>query len=351
VTAAYINYSLSEAGLLTADMTAEIAATRRLAETSEDSYLLALASATLLNLPAERQAGMAAAVRLARQQEADGVFKKADHSITRSGGTNLFIETTALAVIALLKSGEHAPSVDRAVEWLHKNRGGFGQWGATQATVLALKALTLYDRASRRTPGTGSVQLLVNGQLVGSERYEAGRREPIQFTALASAFRPGKNTIEVVHDGVAPLPYSVAVEYRSARPASSPEATVEIRTELEKPEVKMGESVRLIATVTNKKDQGQPMTLARVGLPGGLSFQTWQLKELRDKGLIGFYETRPREVILYFRDLKPSETRRLPLDLLATVPGSYTAPASSAYLYYNDEHKSWTAPVRVQVSP
>jgi hypothetical protein len=195
------------------------------------------------------------------------------------------------------------------------------------------------------------VQLLVNGQLIGTERYEAGRREPILMSALASAFRPGKNTIEIVHDGAAALPYSLAVEYRSTRPASSPETVVEIRTELEKPEVKMGESVRLIATVTNRKDQGQPMTLARVGLPGGLSFQTWQLKELRDKGLIGFYETRPREVILYFRDLKPGETRKLPIDLLATVPGSFTAPASSAYLYYNDQHKSWTAPVSVKVSP
>ena len=37
------------------------------------------------------------------------------------------------------------------------------------------------------------------------------------------------------------------------------------------------------------------MTLARVGLPGGLAFQTWQLEELRDKKLIYFYETRERE--------------------------------------------------------
>ena len=73
-----------------------------------------------------------------------------------------------------------------------------------------------------------------------------------------------------------------------------------LQTSLEKSAVRMGENVRLNATVTNKTDQGQPMTLARVGLPGGLTFQTWQLKELRDKGLIAFYETRPREVILYF---------------------------------------------------
>ena len=66
-----------------------------------------------------------------------------------------------------------------------------------------------------------------------------------------------------------------------------------------------------------------------------------KLKELRDKGLIAFYETQPREVTLYLREMKPSEVAKLPLDLLATVPGDYRAPASSAYLYYTNEHNLW----------
>ena len=112
----------------------------------------------------------------------------------------------------------------------------------------------------------------------------------------------------------------------------------------------MGENVKLRAKITNKTDKGQPMTLARIGLPGGLTFQTWQLKELRDKKIIGFYETRQREVILYFRDMKPGQAVDVNLDLVATVPGAYVAPASSAYLYYTDEDKSWSAPVEVTVT-
>ncbi|MFN2168146.1 MAG: hypothetical protein ACK2U9_18035, partial [Anaerolineae bacterium] len=72
---------------------------------------------------------------------------------------------------------------------------------------------------------------------------------------------------------------------------------------------------------------------------------------LRKKGLIAFYETHPREVILYLRQLKPSQTLSLPLLLVATVPGTYTAPASSAYLYYTDEHKTWVPPVKVTITP
>ena len=59
---------------------------------------------------------------------------------------------------------------------------------------------------------------------------------------------------------------------------------------------------------------------------------------------------RPREVILYFRALPPKAEKDIDLDLLAAVPGTYTAPATSAYLYYTDEDKSWAAPLEITVS-
>jgi hypothetical protein len=35
---------------------------------------------------------------------------------------------------------------------------------------------------------------------------------------------------------------------------------------------------------------------------------------------------------------------------MAMTPGSYTAPASSAYLYYTNEHKHWAPPSQVTVT-
>jgi hypothetical protein len=92
------------------------------------------------------------------------------------------------------------------------------------------------------------------------------------------------------------------------------------------------------------------MTIARVGFPGGLTYQTWQLQELKDKGLIAFYETRAREVILYFRDMAPGEQKRVPLDLVARIPGKYVGPASTAYLYYTDDMKHWTAGTQITIT-
>lgn len=42
---------------------------------------------------------------------------------------------------------------------------------------------------------------------------------------------------------------------------------------------------------------------------------------------------------------------QLPLDLIAFAPGEFTSQASSAYLYYTDEHKTWVNPVKVAVEP
>ena len=41
--------------------------------------------------------------------------------------------------------------------------------------------------------------------------------------------------------------------------------------------------------------------------------------------------------------MAPSEIKLINFDLKAEIPGIYEAPASSAYLYYTNEFKSWSA--------
>jgi hypothetical protein len=353
VTDAYITWALVSAGETGLDK--EIAKSAKLAESSADAYQLALATGTLLERGAGAsvppKAALAAAAKLAALQDSNGAWSRADHSITRSGGLNLHIETTSLAVLALLKAPGQLEAARKGIAWLQANRSGFGQWGATQATVLALKAMIAFDNATRVAPSAGTVTLLVDGVAVREQSFEAGRREPILFADFDARLTKGQHRITLRVKGANSLPYSMAVEYRSTQPASSSVAVVKLDTSLSRTDVKMGETVRLDAVVTNRTTVGQPMTLARLGLPGGLTFQNWQLKELREKGQFAFFETRAREVILYFRDMKPGEVKKLSLDLVATVPGSYTGPASSAYLYYNDTDKSWVAPVSVKITP
>jgi hypothetical protein len=48
--------------------------------------------------------------------------------------------------------------------------------------------------------------------------------------------------------------------------------------------------------------------------------------------------------------MQPKEQRRVPLSLIAAVPGKYTGPASRAYLYYGDEHKTWVAGLAADIA-
>jgi len=236
------------------------------------------------------------------------------------------------------------------MEWIDAHRGGAGNFGSTQSTVLALKAMAMYARASRQTEAAGTVTLRINGKEAGRVSYEKGHQGAIELP-LGEHLRPGKNVIEIALDSPQPLPYSALVTWGSKVPATSSQAKVHVATALARSSAKLGEGVRMNVTVTNSTGDGVPMALARIGLPGGLTFQTWQLQELRDKKLIDYYETRQREVIVYFRSLAPHATKEVPLELMASVPGSFTAPASRAYLYYTDEHKHWVEPTTITISP
>jgi A-macroglobulin TED domain len=352
-TNAYIMWALAEAGRVQG-LDRELAAQRALGAATADPYLLALASNTnLIAAPAAKETA-AMVARLAGKQAADGSFPGAKESITMSGGAALTVESTSLAVLALIKAspnGEHDAALRRAVDWLDAHRGGYGDWGNTQATVLGLKAATAYADHARQTPVGGTATLVVNGVEVGSIHFDKGRRDPLVWDDFASALTAGKNTVEVRLDSQATMPFAIAIDYRSAQPQSSPGAKVAITTALVQTAVKSGEGVTLRARVENRTADGVPMTLARIGIPGGTVFQTWQLKELVEQGTIDFYETRPREVILYWRALPPKAVRDVDLKLLAAVPGTYEAPASSAYLYYTAEDKAWAPPMTATIAP
>ena len=350
-TNAYIMWALAEAHR-TSGLTKELAAQKTLGGDTSDPYLLALATNTNLIAAPKAPDTAAMAKRLAGTQSKDGSFAGAKETITMSGGESLTIETTALAVLALIKASpnnEYEAQIRAGVDWLNGKRGGYGAWGNTQATILGLKALTAYTEHARQMSAAGSATLVINGKDAGTIKFDKGRRDALVWDDLSTKLQAGKNTIEVRLDSTAALPYTIALEYRSAQPASSPRAKIAVTTQLLKTQTKMGDGVTLRAHVENTTNAGVPMTLARIGLPGGTVFQTWQLKELRDKGLIDFYETRPREVILYWRALPPSAKKDVDLNLLSVVPGTYEAPASSAYLYYTAEDKTWTKPVAITI--
>ena len=348
ITNAYIVWSLAEAGYK--DIKKELDAAEKEAYKSNDPYQLGLV-ANALYVFGDKTRAEKALTELLKAQKNDGAFAGKTHSVTRSTGQALDIETTSLAIMAMLRATRiDQPKLDQATKWIVGKRSPYGGFGSTQSTILALKALTAYASNSKRTAEDGTLIFLVDGKKVGEKTFKAGDKGEIVLDDLGKFLSAGKNNLKVKFEGCKDaLPYTLAVTYYTYLPESSAEVQVKLETNLSASKAKMGETVRLSAKLKNLTAEGLPMTMAIIGLPAGLSAQPWQLKELIEKKIVDFYEVRGNNVACYYRQMKPNEVREINLDLKAEVPGTYDAPASSAYLYYTNEHKYWCALPKVTI--
>lgn len=349
ITDAYIVYSLSEAGYTNIKKEFETSYTNAIS--SKDPYMLALIACAAHNLKETKKANEALTA-LIKQQQADGSFIGKTHSITYSQGQSLLIETTALATMAMLKEeGKNGTELTKSVDYLVKSRNGYGTFGNTQGTVLALKALTAYAKSSKKTTEDGTIVLFIDGKKVAERDYKAGQKEAIVIEELEkNILDEGKHMVKVKFVGVkTPLPYSVAVNWTTNLPESNSECAVSLKSNLESKSVTVGETVRLTSVLTNKQNQGLPSTMAIIGIPAGFTAQPWQLKELQDKKVIDYYEIKGNNIAVYYRCLAPNAVKEIKLDLKAEMPGEYDAPASCAYLYYTNEYKVWAGAEKITV--
>jgi hypothetical protein len=146
--------------------------------------------------------------------------------------------------------------------------------------------------------------------------------------------------------------------YQTLKPASGDDCPVRLTTTLDRSEAGEGETVTLNVSVENPSVDERSMVVAIIGLPAGLTVPE-DMKQLKEHALprdggtkpgrISYFETRRRELILYWRGMGPRQKIEVPVELICRVPGEYRGPASRAYLYYNADHKRWIAPLQVTI--
>jgi hypothetical protein len=360
ITNAYIVWALTQGGK-DDDVTLELSTLRKQAEKSKDPYFLALVANALINRGQTKQA-LALLETVSSVQKADGHLDAEKTSITGSGGRDLQIETTSLAVLGWLKAnpGKFNDSIQKAIGWIGKQRGGYGGFGSTQSTILALKALIAYTKAHEKTAEGGELKLYLEEKEAARLPFAARVTEPLVLP-LPEADRHlkgGKNRLRLEITGKNSFAYTLRVSYHTLKPASAVGCPVRLSTALARVKAREGDAVRLTARVDNVSGAGQGMAVAVIGLPGGLTIPE-DLKQLKDytrleagkkRPLVSAFEIRGRELVLYWRDLAPEEKIEVPIDLVCRVPGEYSGPASRAYLYYNADRKHWVEPLKVTIT-
>lgn len=348
----YITWALTEAGYTGLDKELDYAF--KMSRQTRNPYQLGLAANALFNYGRKGEAMACLQVLEMKRSEATGQFpyQTVGRSAPGSGGLALGIETSSLILLAMMKADHPArQEINELAKTIRNSRNAYGAFGSTNSTVLALRALIRHAEFAKQTETSGVIEVLADGHTIIEQSYDAGRTEPIVIRGLEQGLDAGPHRFEVRFNGVKqPLPYVLAANWYSSLPQSQEMCAVDLETSLAQAFAQQGETVRLTAELRNKTTGGLPMTMAILGIPAGLSAQPWQLKEMKEKGILDFYEVLDNELVCYFRQMKPSEEKVLNFDLKADLPGSYAAPASRAYLYYTDEFKTWNQPLEVSVS-
>jgi hypothetical protein len=287
--------------------------------------------------------------KLAKNQETAGNVRSGVTSITRSGGDALNIETTALALLAWMREPAYADHVAKGMKWIVESNKS-GRFGSTQSTILALRSIVAYDSANARPKAPGRIVLTVDGKNVGAPlAFTAQSQGALVMPEFARELGPGKHTVALRMEDGSNMPFSMSMKYHSLLPESAEQAQVGVQVALKDSEIREGGVTEAAVSIVNKNNQAIPTPVAIVGIPGGLEVRHDQLKELVKSGKIDAYEVIGREVVLYWRYLKANDKLDLSLSLVAAVPGSFTGPASRAYLYYTDEYKNWAPGLKVNI--
>ena len=367
--AAYITWAITQAEAKAGDAPSDLGkeldalfARAINAETREanDPFYLALTASSLLarNRTAD---GVKLLEAVAKLQRSTGEVGGTPTSLTPSSGKSLAVEATAAAVLGWFQADRpdlFAAPLRSALAWLNTQRDPSGAFGATQSTVLALKAITEQARRHKHPAESGEVIVRVAGVEIGRTAFTSAAAGPVVVPVPADALTAGVTGVTVESTTGETYPVSLTWRARTATPDVAVDCPVTLTTNLDRSALTEGDTARVTVVLANPSAQPVGMVTAIVGLPAGLKLPAdlKQLKALTERPAAGeptvsFFELRPREVVLYRHGLAAGETVTLVLDAVAETPGTSRGPASRAYPYYAPDHKFWAKPLDATVTP
>jgi TonB-dependent SusC/RagA subfamily outer membrane receptor len=341
---AYIVYALSEANI-EASLELEYNTAYKDALKSNDTYKMALLAMTSKNL--NKDDNFKTLINKIKANIERYGFKKlpVENTITRSYGNSKNIETTALTLLALMdESKQNEALISEGIEYMVKQRQ-HNRFGSTQATAMALKALINYTKKQKQKliSENDNITLVVNGKSL-TRQLKINNDGKISISGFENYLSSGTQSISVkFNNAKVTFPYNLNVKWDSTLPDSSDASPLQLKTTILDKNYAVGDNVSFNISVSNTKVEPLGMVTTIVGIPSGTTAQPWQLKQILEENKAAYYEIFDNYLVFYWREFKASETKDIRLDLKADIAGNYQAPASTAYLYYGDENKTWIA--------
>ena len=342
---AYLTYALIYSEYQGAGLSQAISWLQQHASEAEDSYTLAMiANAFVLN-DASAPATTAAlrALADAAQQESDDqgntlyLWSSDSQSLYYSSGNTMTMETTALALLALIEAGTYPELVEGGINYLIANKDSFGNWSSTQATILSLRAfIALLDKATADV----DAQVLVScdGVLVDTVTIDQSNADVMQQIDLKPwVGANGDHTVELEISGTGSLLYQVAGRYYLpwSDEVVDPGEILSVSVDYDRTTLEVNDTINATVTVTNNTDARLDMILVDLGVAPGFDVDRTGLDLSVSQGILSKAEISQRQIIAYLYGLDPQQTVSFSYGLVARMPLEAQTPPATAYLYYD----------------
>lgn len=271
---------------------------------------------------------------------AKGIPPKSPGLPSSARGLGAETELIALAILAGQKAELAIPGI--LYEELGRRRSSYGGWPGTQATVLALKALT----EAHAVPCNGAV-------IVSSGGVELGRHRIDENAALFLLDKPQADSVQLRYEGTGRLSFLVSAlgELRwSDEEMNFSRDGLNVRTALNRTEAALGEEIVMTVELDDRGD-GVENPIVEIGLGAACIANPSALDGMvaDPKSGILRYEVRDKGVTLYLASLPAGGQQRLRIPLTAVHAGRYTLPATRAWEYYRPENADTAAGISITV--
>jgi hypothetical protein len=300
--------------------------------------------------------------KLAAQALLDSSTGKDDQLWWTSEETSVFgrgdsaaIETTGLAVLALLKWGEASSETRKALNFITAKKNAQGEWGTTQATIMALRALL---GASSKGGGdaTGTVDVTIDGVAVQHLILSADNND--LFHQFVFDAKPS-SAVALHFNGKGGLAYQVSSRYfvpweQPTHEAPRPEA-LSIDVTYNKDHMAQDDIATATATVRNNLAATANMVMIDLGIPPGFDLLTEDLQDYLEEsatkhgGRLEKFSLTATQALLYFDSIPGRETIRIPFRLRAKYPIRAKTFQSRVYEYYQPEINAVAKPVQLEI--
>jgi uncharacterized protein YfaS (alpha-2-macroglobulin family) len=294
----------------------------------------------------------------ARSDKDGKVFWTSEETGVFSMGESAAVETTGLAVQALIKSGQSSEVSRKALLFITSKKESSGNWGTTQATIMALRALLLASEKSGADV-RGHVSVVLNGKIVQQlDLTEANSDLLHQFVLPGIDAASNEIRLQFIRadGGTGGLAYQVAGRYFVPWQRENAMEPLSIEVSYDRTKLAENDIATATATITSHLAATAKMVMVDLGIPPGFDLQSEDLDAFAEKsaggrgGHLEKYSLTATQAILYFDALAPHQTLTMHYRLRAKYPIRAHTFQSHVYEYYDPQVSATAKPIQLEVS-